>query len=230
MGAEGIPLASTTARGPVRVPRRTACLVWGRLGEKYRAIDAWGKVVGHAEVKNPASPDPDLGACFYPGLGVTEGRAGVMYVSEGDGWREPASAEWTPTAQDRVAFDRFAATLEDAGPPSVRTAAVRAQKRTPTFFRVGSERHAVFGGRALVVARMDDEGEWRVVRLESSIARMAIDDPYKVIGVFDMNGDGVPEIVFDWQSLDDSGQGVLEQESPRGTWRIVARSGYGTTA
>jgi hypothetical protein len=45
-----------------------------------------------------------------------------------------------------------------------------------------------------------------------------------------MNGDGVPEILHERESLDDSGKSVLEVDTPRTGWQTVARSACGTTA
>ena len=235
MGLEGIPLATSGSQQPIHPARRTACLAWGRLGERYRAVDAWGKVVGQAEVKQPASPDPDLGACFYPGLSVTSGRAGALYVSQGETWKEPASAEWTPSAAERASFDKFAVEAEESAPTTMQNVSARHRHRAPVFFKDAAGGHfGVLGGRALLVARLEAQegaaaGTWKLVHLGTKATVNSIDDPYKVIAVFDLNGDGNPEIVFDWQSIDDNGQGVLQSEAG-GAWRVVARSDYGTTA
>jgi hypothetical protein len=172
-----------------------------------------------------AKMDAVLDACHYPSLGVVSGLQGVVYASDDTSFQAPASARWVPGDDERRAFDRFLAQL---GP----LAGIQVDRTAPLFFRAparglaGPEewRFAVVGGTALVVARWGGPGAWSLAHLERGVTKI------RPLAVFDMNGDGVPEILHDWQRIDDHGRSVLELDAWHGGWRTVVESNYGTTA
>jgi hypothetical protein len=224
LGTDGVPLA-VSGRNPVGPAPADACMRWGKRGSRWRGIDAWGQEAGRARVTTGATMDAVLGVCRYPELDVVSGRESVVYVSDGSSFRAPASAQWIPGDGERRAFDHFLAQL---GP----LAGIQVDGTAPVFFRApargmaGPEewRFAVVGGTALVVARCNGAGVWSLDHLARGVTKI------RPLAVFDMDGDGVPEILHDWERIDDHGRSVLGLDAWHGGWRTVAESDFGSTA
>jgi hypothetical protein len=53
---------------------------------------------------------------------------------------------------------------------------------------------------------------------------------YAPLAIFDMDGEGAPEVIYRWSSGADSGLGVLEFDPITEQLHLVTTSAYGTTA
>jgi hypothetical protein len=82
---------------------------------------------------------------------------------------------------------------------------------------------AVFGGAGgYLIARPG--ARWQSVTEEHSMPGC-----FRPVAVFDMNGDGVPEIVMRFSGGDGWNEFVLSADAS-GAWRVVASSNGGSTA
>jgi hypothetical protein len=97
------------------------------------------------------------------------------------------------------------------------------------FFRLPSgERFAVVGGHALALVQLDVGGAWRPTQEIDELSH----NPrwgYKPLAVFDLDGDGVPEIVVRIQMEEAWHDAVLKRDD-HGFWHKVAVSIGGGTA
>ena len=104
----------------------------------------------------------------------------------------------------------------------------RSRQEVARYFEASGRRYAVGTTNAgFVVARLD--GSWSIAAVERSHVSRFDTVCYRPLSVFDMNGDGVPEIVLR------SSEGTSWDErvmtlSADGRWRAVAESPGGSTA
>lgn len=187
----------------IMAPTSATCSAWSTVGARWFGVDAWGQHVG-ARVLSRRKRNTDSG-CFEvefaaPGARVAAKKDNAVLFVSGD-WRPSPSVRWVPSADERVAHARFIATLaplfgvrdDDAMPPL--------RDRT-MFFRLtdqqGAHELAVSGGKILVVAERDGDGRWIARYVENLFTQFSPREvvTYEPIAVFDMNGDGRPEIVF----------------------------------
>jgi hypothetical protein len=151
------------------------------------------------------------------------------------------TARWLgskPSAAERLRLQKFvAATASVLGvPPS--------DGKNTRFFSLQNDilgeqqRFAVVGGHALLVARLGKDGRWTLAWSDAQYARLRRRlagpdgglDAYAPLAIFDMNGDGIPEVVYRWDSGSDFGLGVLEFDLITEQPHLVTTSEYGTTA
>jgi hypothetical protein len=225
-----VPMA--IARGtPVSAPPDGACRGWSTVGGRWLALDAYGQIVGTAEVASRSWYD--VTNCYELKLRATGGAPGVgLYVGAGGTYRAPRSAAWTPSADEEALFAALAADLRAAMKPAERRA------RT-LFFRVSARREgdaeehfAALGGPTLVIARLEGH-RWRAVFTDDAIAKgsTATDDSgesYRPFAVFDMDGDGDPELVVHTRELAFWGDLVYGRRG--GAFSVVAHGVPGSTA
>ena len=159
----------------------------------------------------------------------------LLFVSEHSAWVAPRSAEWSPSARDRTTFDDLLAGLAQGQSQAQLPSKLSEVQADTRFFEVpngtgGTTRMAV-GGRCggWLVASLAN-ASWTVVnqvRSGKPTQRVC----YRPLAVFDMNGDGTPEIVLRFIEDDGAwwGEAVLKR-SAAGRWTEVAGSPGGSTA
>jgi hypothetical protein len=208
------PFASVD-REVVQSAAENCCGDWARKGERWRAVDAYGQILGMTEVLG--GEGYDVTQCYQIHLRKTA-PAGVLFASDGGSWSPPPSARWEPDAAARTALDQLV---------GARGSKKRSASRQ-LFFRLPSgERWAVIGGHALVLAQLDADGTWKSTQKVDEFH----DSPswgYQPVAVFDLDGDGVPEVVGR-VDMEEAWHDAVFKRDPRGVWREVAASvGRGT--
>jgi hypothetical protein len=200
---------------------------WGIIGSRWRAIDTWGQDRGVYLAQ--ASDDYDVTGCselsFAPALAND---ARYLFVSEASPWRAAPSSEWRPSVGEWAQLRSLAGT-----PPSGPAFAQCAELATDALaFRVvravgAVDHYAVLGGAdGYVIARQD--AAWSIVNTWRQPVR-GRGQCFRPVAVFDMNGDGKPEIVMRF-SGGDGWQDFVLSESASGSWESVAVSPGGSTA
>jgi hypothetical protein len=203
---------------------------WASIGSRWRALDAWGQILGTRTVAG--KDNYDVTACAE--LGFSDTRPDDLQrflVSVDSAWRPSASVEWAPSTGVRAAFDRVL--TREA--PDASISADRAPSqcaglgRTQFFQRMDLGRYGVGGSNSgYVIARLVDD-QWSVMKVERSSGG----DPfptscYRPLAVFDMNGDGRPEVVLRESEGASWGDFVLGEDAD-GRWKTVASSPGGAT-
>jgi len=204
---------------------------WAKIGSRWKALDAWGQVTSTRTVS--ARDDYDVTGCaelsFTP---TARGDLTSVLVSADSTWTSPPSAEWKPNTSDTAAFDALVAKEIPDG--SVAAAGVPRQctaipTRARFFHMRGGINYAVGTSNAgYVIARHDVAG-WSVITRQRSRITPYGAICYRPVAVFDMNGDGAPEIILRESQGDSWGETILEQDA-QGQWPETVSSPGGSTA
>lgn len=229
-------------------PDLADCAAWSRVGQTWTAVDRWGQVVRSSRL---VSRDYyDATGCFETTFDAEpphparydDWRPGQVVLYARGGFRPSPSAEWSPTTTERAEHDRFLRAiaplvLRAPTPAPADAGAIFFRAREPRNGAIGNpiveRRFAVSGGRALIVAERLDDGRWVALYLDATLgnARSTHETPYQPLAVFDMNGDGRPEVVFHDREGGGEffGDAVLSLDASN-QWRVAARSRGGSTA
>lgn len=241
------PLAITDRADGIWSAGQPCCAPWARRGARYRSLDAFGQVAGVVAVAG--GEGYDVTACFELSLERLSGRdAGLVYASEDGDWLASPSAEWRPEAGDVSTHERFVGAVmqvavvdpdatrhfdrdEPLPPLAERTIFFRTEGAGPDGEGTSTDHYAVSGGRLLLVAWRSPDGRWVLVHMENDLTNVEHGPvlAYRPVAVFDMDRDGLPEIVFHWDEGPGWGQVVLRSEQRGGPWRVVAESVGGAT-
>lgn len=218
------------------------CASWAHAGDQWTSVDAWGAPTGTHAVTG--GEGYDVTQCYELGF---DGAASLM-VRGDQPWRAPASAAWVPDAAARDAAFTLADTLDRAlarTPVTISPDQVTPEspvEARAVFFEMAAmdndpeapTRFVAIGGRSLAIAGLDAGGAWRILYLDASwgFDQAYIGDIYKVIGVFDMDGDGFPEVIVHRNAGDSWDDLVLgcDHDSSARTWREGPESVGGSTA
>lgn len=200
-------------------PRR-----WAKPKSRWNAIGEWGQILTKYAIAG--SELYDVTGCrevtFAPAT-TNEKESknakassaapdpGTILVSDDSGYVPPKSAEWTPSESEKKRFEKLLGTIEgefvdgkpvgDELPAASRIKFFETPELASTSYEEGKDsaiaklprRWAVAGGPVLVVAYLGAKGHWKVANVKRPLG---MKDSYKPIAVFDMNGDGTPEIVY----------------------------------
>ena len=237
LGSLDVPLLAA-GHGKIEAPGEDACTRWAPRLTRWRAVDAWGQIVGSASIKEAGKVDRALDACHYPVHQKIDGAEGVLLSSAEGPWQPGPSAEWKPSAAERERLQRFVgATASVLGvPPN--------DSKNTQFFALQNDilgeqqRFAVVGGRALLVARLGKDGRWTLTWSDAQYTRLHMRvagsdsglNAYAPLAIFDMDGEGAPEVIYRWDSGADFGLGVLKFDPITEQFHLVTTSEYGTTA
>jgi hypothetical protein len=229
-GAEPHTPLAITDRNGLRTAGQPMCAPWSQLRSRWRAIDSYGQVVGHAELS--ARDRYDVTRCEEVAMTRVDGADGVgLFASQAGPWRPAATLAWTPDAAERASLARLVEGLQSmvdaSGAPA---AAPLLFFRTPASASRPSAGHVVIGGDVLVVATLEPGGRWRLDYFENAIAaRGRARTSFRPLAVFDMDGDGWPEVVFH-MSFGDSWSDVVLHSDSDDAWRQAAESVHGASA
>ena len=225
-----VPFLVTDRRG-IQQMGQPCCRPWARAGSRWRAIDAYGAVVGHAVVNG--GEYYDASECYELTLRVTSGSGGVgIFASEEGGWRPPGRSFRHQASPAEIAdLERFVAQAEQlvVKPEDPQgSEPLRPFRERTIFFEIRNEEgyFAVVGGHALIVAARTN-GRWVLRHVEPGSTRLT----YQPLAVFDLDADGVPEIIFHENAQDSWGDMLLRSDGgDSGRWLRIAESVGGSTA
>jgi hypothetical protein len=213
-----LPLAMADKQG-LHPPPEKACTDWSEREGRWRALDAFGKVVGLAEVVRGTRADEN--GCWEVTLRPLSGKPGVgLYVSEAGLWHAPPAHAWTPKAAELEALSKLVHRAVPGSPRSEKLS--RARGPAPIFFKTKDGRFAVMGGRSLVVARHHGGRKWSLVGMPNEVAKPASGSNIRPLAAIDFDADGSPEIVVR-RELGKSGHDVVLRMDPqRKHWETAA--------
>lgn len=221
------------ADGDIESAGQVCCAPWAVRDSRWRAIGRYGEVTGVARIAG--GQGNDVTQCYALDLKMVSGAPGVgLFASEKGNWKSPAqSARWQPSLVETSGFQRLVTTIEalldkpnwepdpDAKPAPFGDRMVPfAIKPDPSRGERGG-RFAAIGGRALILARLDEDGAWRLSYLDTSIA-MGGGDGMSPLAAFDVDGDGIPELIYRWNAVDTWADAVLRLDYHG--WVVVAES------
>jgi hypothetical protein len=204
---------------------------WRVPASRWNAVDAWGQVVGTFTVAD--FDDYDVTACAEATFGAApRNDNALVYVSADSAWRPAPPVKWAPSAAEARAFD---AVLSDVARGHLQKNLSRECTEVgdeTRYFDVtvgGSVQHLAVGGRAggFVVATLNGTTWTREFVKTEPIVPGAPAMCYRPVAVFDMNGDGIAEIVMR-QAEPNSWSDFVLTRTPSGHWRNVAESPGGS--
>lgn len=235
------PLAVVDGEG-IRSATAACCAPWAQAGSRWGAVDAYGALVGEAEVVGGAGYD--VTQCYELELEMRSGAAGVgVFVAADDGWQSPPSIAWAPSVGQRASLARTVAQIEGLlgaqaswakhGPPMSPVEARTLYFEVPRHGEKGEvdgvERYAAVGGRALMVLRMEGE-RWALSYLDQRFSRVGVNRAYRPLAAFDLDGDGMPEVLYHEDAGDGWSDVVIGREPGWDHWQRRAESVGGSTA
>ena len=222
---------------------RRCCEKWAQSGSRYFSITAYGQRAGEVEITG--SDEYDATQCYELSRKVISGSAGVgPLVSANAHWSPPKNLAWQPNRDELARLQTLDATLRSLHVPPSDFACDAADALLPlkqrALFFLGpdpqdAERQArwvVLGGSMLVLARLGEDGAWVVRHSDARWTNRCSGRAYKPLAVFDMNGDGNPEVIYHRTDGMAWGDEILTPEDRGfdGGWRLVAKSVGGSTA
>ncbi len=202
---------------------------WKKIGSRWRALDAWGQPLGVFTVAS--KDDYDASGCselsFSPKLpnDLTH-----VFVTVDSAWTVPESVEWAPPPMRRSAFTALAnRSLFDANVSTVWKQCESISERNRFFHVPGRGDWAIAtSNNGWMVARDDKEG-WSILSQDHSKTTSDSPQCFRPVAVFDMSGDGIPEIVLRFSGGDGWQDFVLAIDADD-HWKLVAASPGGSTA
>ena len=203
---------------------------WAAPLSHWKAVDSFGQVTGVFRVAG--SDLYDVTQCHEVFFEGQKGEGpGVLFVSEDSGWAPGKSAMWKPSLAEKKHFERFVGGVEQSFIDKKPTGLAGPLGRRTLYFDLpateGRPQHwAVSGGPILVVAYLGAHGHWKAstVRPPLGLARS-----YKPVSVLDMNGDGVPELVYHSDDGPSYADAVLSLNPASLGWDDAALSPGGAT-
>jgi hypothetical protein len=213
---------------------------WANPKSRWHAVDAWGQTTGLFEVSG--SETFDVTSCHEVSFAPRSGKPGVgLFVSDDSGYTPGESAAFSPSTPEKRRFERFVGAMESswvnqrplgkAVPMAKRTMFFQfAPPKSPSwedrYDGAGKpierpRRWAVAGGPILVVAYLGAGGRWKAASVK---APLGLADSYTPVAVFDMNGDGVPEIIVRASDGPSYADRVLSLNQETMTWEEAAES------
>ena len=217
---------------------------WARPKSRWHAVDAWGRITGHYEVAGAETFD--VTHCREVSFNALGGKhpskpGAGLFVSDDSGYKPGDSAAFAPTAPEKKRFERLLGSIESAFvnqkplgkyvPWGERTMFFEVQMPRDARWEgrldgagkplVRPRRWAVSGGAVLTIAYLGQQGQWHAAEV---LPPLGLADSYRPVAVFDMNGDGVPEIVYQTAEGPNFADVVLSLDTTRLRWAEVAES------
>lgn len=207
---------------------------WARVGSQWHELDTWGQIVATRRVS--AKDAYDVTGCSELALAPKAvGDASRVLVSVDSRWRPSPPARWSPEPAVRASFEALAARLT---PSAMAASEVPSQCASITEQFLYFEAPASSGAPArwavaatnggYLVASLGAQG-WSPSRVQKQLGKPTFLTCHRPLAVFDMNGDGRPEIVLRFSEGTSWGDFVLTLDAS-GRWEEVATSPGGSTA
>lgn len=225
------PFAVVNKKGAIDSAGEACCAQWARAGTHWKGVDSYGQIVGDTIISG--GEGYDVTQCYELTFDTKKGKSGVGLYLDGP-YKQPKSAAWVPSDIERAALSKLVASLEHAMVPN---APYTCEKDTPKalpmnertlFFSNDKEKWAVVGGPMMVIARLQDDGKWIARMTDASASNTCMQRAFLPRAVFDLNGDGKPEIFLHQDFGDCFGDVALGYENER--WIEVAAAVHGSTA
>lgn len=227
-----VPLARVTAQG-IQPADEACCEPFAVRGSRWREVDRWGQVVGESTISD--GEFYDVSHCIELTLTPEHLESSGLFASASGPWRpspslrhDPDLAQWA----DAVALDRRLGAI----PMSSSSAMPLAEPQSRMlFFRwrahydapgggAGAGDWLVLGGRGLAIAWWH-KSRWEVAQL---LLQGAGGWRVTPIAVFDLDGDGTPEVIVEYDGGTDWNTVILKREGTA-DWLEVASSIGGAT-
>ena len=223
------PAVAPEARGKSCGSKRR----WGTPGTSWRVLDAWGQVKTSATVK--VADFYDVTGCaevyFAPNV---EKNVGSVFVSADSAYVAPASAHWAAPRSARSSFQTVLERVTTGFSQDALPGTCAEITESTRYFRYdddrGVEQRLAVGGGAggYVIAELGVHS-WKVAHTERATKKEPV--CYRPVAVFDMNGDGTPEIVMRFVEFTGEWWGDLVlARNKAGKWAQVAMSPGGSSA
>jgi hypothetical protein len=185
---------------------------WAKPKSQWRAVEADGSLAGLFEVKGAELFD--VTQCREVAFGKVSGEAGSgLFVSADSGYKPEKSVMIKPSPAEKKKFERFLNAVEATWVDHKPLGKYVPWGQRTMFFEVSlpkdarwegrvdgagkpierPKRWAVSGGPVLTIAYLGQHGTWHAATIKQPLG---LADSYVPVAVFDMNGDGVPEIVY----------------------------------
>jgi hypothetical protein len=213
---------------------------WAKPGSRWRAVDAWGQSAGVFQVA--AAEAFDVTSCKE--LSFTERptiRSSGLFVSADSGYTPPKSVAYSASMAETKRFAKLLGSMESAWVNQKPLGKLVPMAKRTMFFQfeapkdpsnegrvdgagrpIARPHHwAVAGGPILVVAYVGEKGQWKAAAVH---APLGLADSYTPVAVFDMNGDGIPEIVVRANDGPSFADRVLALNPKTMTWEEAALS------
>ena len=227
-----------SARERIESAPAACCAPWAVRGSRWRTIDRYGEVVGTAQVVG--GEGYDVTQCYELELDVVKGNAGIgIFASQSGDWRPAVrSARWEPSKEETEGLMRMVGGLVslldkptwrpegERWPPPFEDRILPFQIQPDADRDQRGGRFAAVGGRVLIIARLDG-ATWKLSYLDASIA-MAGGNGVRPLAAFDIDGDAIPELIYNWDAGDSWADVVLRLDSQG--WSEAAESVGGSTA
>ncbi len=239
-----VPLATVEGKAIRSVGERGkdcgAANRWATPRSRWHAVDAYGQTTGLFEVAR--SEVFDLTSCSEVSFSARSGKPGAgLFVSDDSGYTPADSAAYSPSVPEKKRFERFLGGMEGSWVNQKPLGKALPWAKRTLFFQFAPpkdpglegrvdgagkplerpRRWVVVGGPILVVGYLGENGRWKAASVK---APLGLADSYVPVAVFDMNGDGIPEIVVrrtDGPSFADS---VLSLDPATMSWAEAAES------
>lgn len=202
---------------------------WAKVGSTWRALDAWGQIAGSATVQ--FVDESDATGCaevvFAPKFHKNSGR--FVFVSADSAYVPPKSARWSPTASAHEGFEGLLDATLEREPQNRQSERCTVIPERSRYFQMGKKKLAVGGGEGGYVIAGWGGKSWTLESKQLTPAS-AKSTPacYRPVSVFDLDGDGAPEIVMRYFEADVWGDVVLAKNE-RGQWTVIADSPGGAS-
>jgi hypothetical protein len=239
-----VPLATVQGKAIRSVGKRGkecgATGRWANPHSKWHAIDAWGQRAGVFEVTS--SEAFDVTGCREVAFTARSGKPGAgLFVSDDSGYAPGASVADIASVPEKKRFERFLGALEGSFVNQRPLGKLVPWSKRTMFFRFDAPRDksvegrvdgagkpierprrwAVSGGPILVVGYLGEKGQWKAATVKTPLG---LADSYQPVAVFDMNGDGIPEIVVRVTDGPTFADHVLSLDPATMTWSEAAES------
>ena len=218
---------------------------WAKPKSHWKAVDAYGQLTGTFEVKGAELYD--VTGCHEVQFAPRSGKQGVgLFVSEDSGYKPGKSVQYSPTLAEQKRFDKFMNVVETAYVDHRPYGKAAPLAKRSMFFefeppkdpnwveRLDGEnkriqrpkRWAVSGGSMMTVSFLNGNGHWKVSTVKP-VLNLA--NSYKPVAVFDLDGDGIPEIIYQSSDGPTFAEHVLRLNRETMSWEEAAESPGGAT-
>jgi hypothetical protein len=223
------PLARVVG-GVVAEPEKGACRRWGPNGSRWHELDALGRIVGEVQIKGREYYD--VSQCDELFVRQVSGHEGAgVYVDARVPYQAPEAKHWRPSRTAQAALERLVHHHQRGIENILPSLHVPFSKRSLFFERPSAhERYAMVGGRSLLLLLWRDD-RWTIVYEEKPPKMRSQDRGYEPMAVVDMNGDGRPELVYQFREEGGEwyGDWTLSQRAD-GKWVRIRAGIFGSTA
>jgi hypothetical protein len=227
-------IASVASAGP-----RKRCgdpELWAKTGSQWLELDAFGQVAGTHRIA--LAEYYDFTGCTEVHFKRTPRRdATHVFVSADSKWKPAPSLQWKPDSDTERGFSRLLAAVgkgfreEDSADTCTEVANDRLYFTEKGPDKETARRFAV-GGRngGMQISMLDEKlSTWTSVFHEVQQPKSGFPSQcYRPIAVFDMNGDGAPEIIMRFSEGTFWGDVVYGRDAS-GKWKQLSVSAGGST-